>query len=234
MEFYELLVGLNLKKEITMKDMPKEMSKAINILFLAKDELKEFHKKNHVKLYNYSGLAPVEEDKVYKKGKEYIFKIRFINKQMATYFEDLFYDIENPLFTTLRVELVPKNIVGTINKLYTLNPAVITVNNKCWIRNDAELDLVKERILRNTNKKYNFLNNTRKPVHDFIEYIKILNDITMSYNYKSGFILGNKFRIGIKKDELSQELAKLILGAGLLEKNSLSFGFCLENDEELI
>lgn len=234
MKFYELLVSITLKKDLNLKNIPEEMSKAINMLFLGNEELKELHKKNQVKLYSYSGLAPVEKDKLYKKGKEYLFKIRFINKDMARNFEDFLYDIENPLFETVRVSYTPRNIAGKIEKIYTLNPAVITLDKKNWIRNDDELGFVKERILRNTNRKYNVLNNSNEPVYDFIEYIKITNNIAITYKYKSGFILGNKFRIGIKKDELSQELATLVLGAGLLEKNSLSFGFCMANQEELV
>ena len=236
MILYELLIGVNLKKNVTLKDMSEEMSKSINILFLTNDRLKELHERNEYKLYTYSGLFPLEKDKLYKKGIEYLFKIRFLRKDMAREFEDLLYDVENPLFKTLRVVSSSRNITGQVEKLYTLTPAVITMDKKNWTKDtdNNDLSLVKERIINNTIHKYNFLNNTSIPVHDFIESIQMTNRLPMVFNYKTGVILANKFRISIKQDELSQELATVILGAGLLEKNSLSFGFCLPNREELV
>ena len=95
-----------------------------------------------------------------------------------------------------------------INTLATLTPAIITSDKGDYLINN-DMQLVKERILANAQKKYNQLYN---------EPIKI--------PYKNINILGYKFEIEVKDDPISQNLAYLILSVGLLEKNAEGFGFC--------
>ena len=144
--------------------------------------------------------------------------------------EDLLYDIENNLFETIRV--TTQRILNNENLgyLWSITPTLLTITEdnvkRYWLANNDELDFVKERILNNTYKKYKeFISEDIKEI-DFIEKVELLNTNNYVANYKNGCLLGSKMRIFIKQDKQSQDLAKVILGCGLLEKNSLSFGFC--------
>ena len=87
------------------------------------------------------------------------------------------------------------------------------------------MQLVKERILANAQKKYNQLYNEKIDM-DFIKSIKQTNNKPIKIPYKNINILGYKFEIEVKDDPISQNLAYLILSVGLLEKNAEGFGFC--------
>lgn len=234
MKCFELTITINLNIDVVLRELPEKLSKAINFYFLSDEDLKKFHKEKHVKLYSFSSFFPLEKDKKYKKGLQYIFKMRFWEQEIAEKFVDLLYDEKNYLFQTISVSLNQRHSITKINTLRTVTPAVLTIDKKYWKRNDEELEFVKERILKNTNRKYNYINNSTEPVHDFIENITIDNRVPIAHSYKSGYVIGNKFTLTIKQDELSQKLAEVVFVNGLLEKNSLSFGFCLQNGECLI
>ena len=111
-----------------------------------------------------------------------------------------------------------------INTLATLTPAIITSDKGDYLINN-DMQLVKERILANAQKKYNQLYNEKINM-DFIKSIKQTNNKPIKIPYKSINILGYKFEIEVKDDPISQNLAYLILSVGLLEKNAEGFGFC--------
>lgn len=226
---YELLVCVKLKKDIFLKNMAEEMSIAINHLLKNDKELSIVHKNKKVNNYTYSLLNPIEKGNPnYTKDNECFFTIRTIDREFANKMEDLLYDIENNLFTTIRVT-TQRLSDDTINLLYSVTPTTLIITNdkpKCALTTDISLDFLKQRILNNTFKKYNeFLNEEVEPV-DFIEKLEFMNNNNYASSYKGGYILGFKVRIFVKNDKKSQEFAKLILGCGLLEKNSLSFGYC--------
>lgn len=232
MIFKELTITIQLTKTIEYADLVDEMSKAMNIYLLSSQELRSLHKATNTKKYCFSGLYPVKNTKIYLTGEMYSFKMRFMDMNVAEHFKNSITDNSNPLFIVLGIDEQIKEQRGMIRGLYTVTPAIITVSgNKNWVRNDEELEFVKKRILNNTNRKFNELYGTKNEVYDFIESIEIQNNIPISFNYKVDTnhktkLLSNKFKITIKEDELSQKLAFLILGSGLLEKNTLSFGFC--------
>lgn len=223
----ELTITIQLIKDIKYPDLVEKLSYAINMYFLATPELMAFHKGNKIKKYCYSGLYPVSPSKVYLKGEMYSFKIRFIDSIIADEFKNSLINNQNPIFIVLGIDEQIKKRRRLIRELYTVTPSVITVaNNKQWIANEKELDFAKERILKNTIRKFNELTGFTMGIYDFIDKIEIQNRKPVGFKYKGTTLLGNKFKIAIKEDEFSQQLAFLILGTGLLEKNALSFGFC--------
>ena len=88
------------------------------------------------------------------------------------------------------------------------------------------MNLVKDRIIANIQKKYKNIYDTPVDV-DFIKSIKKTNRNPIKIPYKNINMLGNKFEIEVKEDPMSQNLAYLALSVGILEKNSLGFGFCM-------
>ncbi|MDU8821080.1 CRISPR-associated protein Cas6 [Clostridioides difficile] len=228
MRYLEIELFLKLEKEVLYVDLPEYLSKGINYQFLSSEESKQYHHKNRIKLYNYSFLTPIEEDKVYKKNKAYTLKIRFMDLNIANTFFNSLGTIMSPYFTILGKRYDFKENNKEIRYLTTITPAIIKIRNNITLdMNSMDLNLVKERILRNTCKKYNMLNYDNIKPHDFIDNIELLNNSSIGFNYKDALVIGNKYKIKIKPDKLSQKMAFVILGAGLLEKNSLAFGFCV-------
>ncbi|WP_238555808.1 hypothetical protein [Paenibacillus alvei] len=55
-----------------------------------------------------------------------------------------------------------------------------------------------------------------------------MNGKPIAYCYKGRKLLGNKFRLFIREDPWSQQLAHIVLGSGAAEKGAiLGAGFCL-------
>lgn len=228
-KIYELLVCVKLKKNIFLKNMAEEMSIAINHLLKYDEELSAIHKNEKVNNYCYSLLNPTEKGNPnYEKGSEYFFSIRTIDRDFAFKMEDLLYDVENNLFETVRVTTQRIN-ADVITNIYSLTPSTLILKGdkpKCALTTDIDEDFLKERIMKNTFKKYSeFIGNDFEPV-DFIEKIEFMSQKNYPSSYKGGYIIGFKVRMVLKEDKQSQEFVRLILGCGLLEKNSLSFGYC--------
>lgn len=231
--YYEVNIYVQLKRNISYLELPSSLSRAINEYFYANKELSKIHKKNMFKHYSFSWLTPIE--KSYKKGKTYAFSIRFLEEKMKDLFvETLFYQT-NDVFCFMMAKEKEVKQEKPILSLYTLTPALITIDkNRQWVKQKEEtktdLLFVREAITNNANKKYkDFLKKNNKdigPDVDFISSISFLKDIRYAFPYKKGKMIGYKYKLKIKQDKNSQEMARYIMGAGLLEKNTLSFGFC--------
>lgn len=153
----------------------------------------------------------------------YTFDIRFINLSIAMKMKQFLSLIQNEDFKIIMSNL-ETNSQRKITKLITLTPAVITTDKGDY-KIDNNMQFVKTRILVNTQKKYNQIYNEKVDV-DFINEIKQTNQKPIKIPYKNIYMLGNKFEITVKEDEMSQNLAYLALSVGLLEKNSIGLGFC--------
>lgn len=220
----ELFLTIKFKEDITFCDLPQSLSYALNMYFLGQKKLMDFHAEKYIKMYSYSHVIPKKNK--YSKEDIGTFKIRFFDNEIFADFEKELYIRENPVFSV--ISITSKYFTpGDFNIIKTDTPAVITIHKKYWIPNNEELDCIKDRIINNTIKKYNILNKTNEGYYDFIEKIELVtkNFKPYSFTYKKGKILANKFILHIKQDAKSKEIASVMFGAGLLEKNSLSFGF---------
>ena len=132
--------------------------------------------------------------------------------------------LENDYFKIIQINLQNHEQIK-INKLITLTPTIITTPKGDYDIQD-NMELVKDRILANIQKKYKNIYNTEVNV-DFIKEIKKTNRQPIKIPYKNINMLGNKFEIEVKEDPMSQNLAYLALSIGILEKNSLGLGFCM-------
>ncbi|WP_027400511.1 CRISPR-associated endoribonuclease Cas6 [Anaerovorax odorimutans] len=226
MKFIELVVTVILKKDIYFADSGYVIGKNINKLMLLDKDLRELHVKKQYKNYVFNSFYPLEKDKLYKKGKAYVFKIRGLDdefmKKVHKYLKVLDsddFDVISAAFEEIEQ--------GNIRELYTLTPVIITIDDRPWLQNN-DLHLFIDRLESNLEKKYkSFFNESIDIKGKLIENIRFKNKVPMSFNYKNVKLLGNKISIDVKENIEAQKTAFLALAVGIGEKNSaVGAGFC--------
>lgn len=227
MEFYEATLTCHLNRDIHYAASQEVVAKAINKSMLLDKELSTLHHENSFKLYSFNSFYPVEEDKTYKQGRIYILKIRSLYKTFIIKLSDLLQAVKNEAFRIIAVDIktVKERYIAS---LYTITPTLITLeNNKHWLPGD-DFILLLERFQASLEKKYNaFTGKEVIPMQNFIQSIALLNKKPFSIPYKNTKMLGNKFKINIQEDTISQKLAFIAAATGLGEKSSsLGMGFC--------
>lgn len=223
MEYYNLKIVVSLKNDIKYENTYQKISDYIALSMLQDEKTKELHEKNTYKMYNFCSLYPFEKDGIYKKGRIYTFDIKFIDLEFAMKIKQLITVIQSKDFQLI-MSNIQTNQYKRINRLITLTPCILTKNNGDY-KIDGNLELVKSRIIAGIEKKYKQLYGN-KIESDFIQDIIQTNKTPIKLPYKNIFLLGNKFEIVVKQDEVSQKLAHLALSTGILEKNSQGYGFC--------
>ena len=223
MKYYNLKVTVLLKQSIESVETYEKISNLIAYAMLKDLILKKLHEENTYKNYVFCNLYPIEKNTVYKKGNIYTFDLRGIEFGKMIKLKQVLETTENEDFKVIQINF-QTGTQRNIKKLITLTPAIISTEKGDYdIKED--MNLVKNRILANTQKKYKNIYHTEINM-DFIENIKKINRKPVKIPYKNINILGNKFEVQIKEDPMSQNLAYLILSTGILEKNSQGFGFC--------
>lgn len=223
MQYYNIKVAVLLKNDTQAFENYEKISKLISASMLKDQTLKQLHEENRYKNYVFCNLYPIEKDGIYKAGNIYTFQIRTIDFKLGLKIKQVLNNFQNEEFKVIVSDL-ETSTQRKINTLATLTPAIITSDKGDYLINN-DMQLVKERILANAQKKYNQLYNEKIDM-DFIKSIKQINNKPIKIPYKSINILGYKFEIEVKDDPISQNLAYLILSVGLLEKNAEGFGFC--------
>lgn len=235
MKYFELKCITYLKNDINFKESYVQLSKYISYSMSQVENLKELHNKTGFKYYCFSGLFPIEKEKVYKKGNSYSFTIRSFDKQMIdTLSEELRKNINNPdLLVVETSKRTQKQFF--ISELYSVTPVVVTVeNNFHWtMEKDGDILKLQRQLHDNLEKKYkDFYEQEIDATQNFIQLLEIKNrvpqniQITTKDKKKIRFF-GNKFKIVPNEDEVSQKLAFVAMACGLGEKNSFGGGFCL-------
>ncbi|WP_010297523.1 CRISPR-associated endoribonuclease Cas6 [Clostridium senegalense] len=226
MNFVELTVTVMLNKDIYFADCGYVIGKNINKAMLLDESLKELHPKKEYKNYVFNHFYPLERDKIYKKDRLYIFKIRGLDYNFIDKIAEALPFLKSYDFKIIAVE--KREIKKTnIKNLYTVIPTIVTIDNKPWLQGD-DIELFKQRLEANLEKKYKvFYNEDINIVGNFIETIEFKNKVVMYFNYKGVKLLGNKINIKIYDNEESQKAAFLAMATGLGEKNSIvGAGFC--------
>ena len=224
MNCYNLKVIVLLKQNLKNEETYEKISNLISYAMLKDKNLKEIHEKNTYKNYVFCSLYPVQKDGIYKQNNIYSFDLRGLEFSKIMKLKQVLANVENEYFKIIQINLQNHEQIE-INKLVTLTPAIITTPKGDYDIKD-DINLAKRRILANIQKKYKNIYNTEINV-DFIKEIKKTNRQPIKIPYKNINMLGNKFEIEVKEDPISQNLAYLALTVGILEKNSLGFGFCM-------
>ena len=224
MNCYNLKIITLLKQNLKNEETYEKISNLISYAMLKDKNLKEIHEKNTFKNYVFCSLYPVQKDGIYKQNNIYSFDLRGLEFSKIMKLKQVLTGIETDYFKIIQINLQNHEQIK-INKLITLTPTIITTPKGDYDIQD-NMELVKDRILANIQKKYKNIYNTEVNV-DFIKEIKKTNRQPIKIPYKNINMLGNKFEIEVKEDPMSQNLAYLALSIGILEKNSLGLGFCM-------
>lgn len=220
---YNLKVIVQLKQDIKYENTYEIISNYIAKAMLLEDNLKELHEKNCYKLYTFCSLYPFEQSGIYEKNKLYAFDIRYMKMEFGLKIKQLLKFVKDENFNLISTN-IETNEYRKINKLISLTPAICTTNKNDYKIN-GDLNLIKTRLIAGAEKKYYQIFNNKVSC-DFIKSIKQTNMKPIKLPYKSIHLLGNKFEIEIKEDEISQKLAFILFATGILEKNSQGYGFC--------
>lgn len=226
MEYYELTLTCYLTKDVIFSEANEIIGNKINKSMLLDESLKENHEKNTYKHYVYNSFYPLENDKIYKSGRIYVMKLRSLNSTFISKINNLITKTPGDDFRVIAVE--HKTIRQKhITELYTVTPALITVNNKYWQVGD-DFMLLQDRFQMNLEKKYKtFYGEEINVDHSFIQGIQILNKKPIVLKYKNTHMSGSKFKIIVNDDELSQKLAFVAEATGIGEKgSSMGMGYC--------
>ena len=150
--------------------------------------------------------------------------IRTVDKRMADFFTHICPNTYTREIKGLTAEMrvLPRK---TIEFIYTLTPVIIKAEQGYW-KSCMEQDDYEERIKVNLYKKWRQLcGKNSMDNHKFYTSFEFLNRNPVPMKYKNIKLLGDKLRLSIAEDELSQELAYFSLGVGLGEMNSRGAGF---------
>lgn len=224
MKCFNLKVTVLVKQDITSEESYEKISDFISYAMLKDKILKEVHEKNTFKNYVFCSLYPIQKDGIYKQNNIYFFDLRGMDFSKILKLKQVLQNLENQYFKTIQISLQTHEQIK-IDKLVTLTPAIITTPKGDYDIKD-DMNLVKDRILSNIQKKYKSIYNTAVDI-DFIKAIKKTNINPIKIPYKNIYMLGNKFEIEVKEDPMSQNLAYLAVSIGILEKNAIGFGFCM-------
>lgn len=226
MLYHEAKISICLKEDIPADMIHQTISKAINFSFLKDEALKNMHEENYFKGYTFCNPYPVESSKVYTAQKVYLFRLRSIDLNFMLKIKNLLPKCDQ-YFKILSFELYNCK-QKYIDKIKTLTPAVSTLYNRNWTKEDG-IEVLREKIHTNAVKKAKLFskNQFQEPSENFIQLITQTNKKPIRIHYKESSMLANKFEIIPKSDAASQELAQVVLGSGLLEKNSIGLGFCI-------
>lgn len=224
MKVYEIKLKVYMLKNIYANEIQIEICNLIDSC-LAKDlKWLKFHNENKFKDHCFDAMYPLENDKTYKAGNIYTLTIRTINEELASYFNEHLQNEYNDTMKglTSKVRIIPKKI---IEKIYSLTP-VILKNDKGYWKNNLTLNDFEKALKSNLIKKYNAINNT-KIDEDFDIYtsIEFKNKKPIAINYKNIKLLGDKISLNISDEKISQDIAYMSLGTGVMCNCSRGAGF---------
>lgn len=229
MIIFELKVTLLLKKSIHHLHMHEFLGCWVSRSQLESPEMKRTHYDKSFKYFVFSSLFPLERDGVYQSGRVYVMTLRSSKADTLQHIEEgmrLFNGDENLQMVAMERQ---QHHVSHVTELITITPTIVTVDHKPWVGNHS-IELLQNRLHANAEKKFRMLYPDEELAvqQSFIQGLRLENRKPIAIAYKGKKLIGNKFKLFIQDDRMSQRLACVVLGSGLAEKNSsLGAGFCL-------
>ena len=222
---YNLNCKVYLLQNIELINMLKEISHMVDVALCSTDTMIKFHEENQFKNYCISGFKEIERDRIYKEGKVYSFSIRCISKEFA---EFLCRQLSKADTNTMKGLVCDYKVIPHmyIDRLYTVTPAVVQIQEGGYWRNKITIDEYERLLFENSIKKYNSITGNKLDENfKLYDTITFLNKVPIKTNYKSIQMLGDKVELTINSDERAQAVAYMLLGTGALLKNSRGYGF---------
>lgn len=233
LKFYEMAYQIALKCDISVKTMNELISSGINDTICSVDALRKLHSDTCIKGYGFfiKDLLPL------KTGDVCTLVIRCIGKELAENLQIAFEDAENNYFSVIGLKYVRSKIKNEHKKIFavkSLTPTVITnvklEKGRQYLDFTASPESIKAAINAGLSKRYSMISGTSVN-HDCIKAIKTLNKPSIVAKYKEGCIIGNKYIIVFRDDNISQDMAFIAANLGIGEKNSLGFGMTNANND---
>ena len=222
---YNMNCKVYLLQNIELINMLKGISHMVDVALCSTDTMIKFHEENQFKNYCISGFKEIERDRIYKEGKVYSFSIRCISKEFA---EFLCRQLSKADTNTMKGLVCDYKVIPHmyIDRLYTVTPAVVQIQEGGYWRNKITIDEYERLLFENSVKKYNSITGNKLDENfKLYDTITFLNKVPIKTNYKSIQLLGDKVELTINSDERAQAVAYMLLGTGALLKNSRGYGF---------
>lgn len=221
---YEAYLKIKLSQNVKCAYMPAAITKLLDTVLSTDTILAEYHEKNCYKGYVFDSGYPVEKDGVYKKNREYVVTVRTIHKELLDVFlvksTSCKTDLIRVIQTGLKVLPFQK-----ISRLYSITPTILKDEKGYWRSWMSEKDFEK-RIFENLVKKWNYFTGKKMDENfTFIEDFSILSGCAVKIPYKNISLLGDKVEFSVADNERAQTLARIAIGAGILENNARGNGF---------
>lgn len=221
---FEYKQKVRLKKNIPYEFASEKIAYFIDSALGKEEKYLEFHNRKEYKNYVFDLLYPCENDREYKSGKIYSFRIRTVSQELAEFFSArLNYHFSNEFEGVGgELQIIQQKI---LDKVYSLTP-VLMKNDQGYWRQNLSLQEFEERLLINLVKKYNAIYQTKLDeniqLYDFMEF---KNDKPVRISYKGKTLLGDKIQFVASKNKIAQDLWYMALGTGLGENNARGSGF---------
>lgn len=224
MEVFEITLKLFLVQKISYEELQTKLGSFFDYVLCKNETFLKKHKEAAYADYVFSGLTPLESDKIYKKDQIYTVMVRTIHLEVAQYFQEVVVHAHNAYFKglTSQIKKIPQNKI--IEKIYTLTPAVLKNTEGYW-RKLFSLDEFERRLNENAKKKYEYFTGETMREFQLCTSLEFMNRKPISIEYKKIHLIGDKLTLHIAEDEMAQKAAYLLLGVGLLENNSRGMGF---------
>ncbi|HPU62964.1 MAG TPA: CRISPR-associated endoribonuclease Cas6 [Mobilitalea sp.] len=211
-----------------MKDIPlthilEFISNFIDTGLAKSEKMLEFHKRKGFKNYSHSGFKELETDKIYKADKIYSFSVRCIDGYLKDYFAKILPITHTRTLKGLVTTVKPISKID-IDKLYTLTPALIKLEQGYW-KGNIDLHTYYNMIIENSVKKAKSVIGNFDEDFDLFSDIKILNKTPVATRYKNISLLGDKLELNIANNDMAQKIAYILLGTGICENCSRGYGF---------
>jgi CRISPR-associated endoribonuclease Cas6 len=221
----ELECKVYLLENIEYKYMQSSITEFIDQTLCADEDMRKFHEHNtSFKNYTYSGFMKIEADKIYKMGNIYTFRIRTTDEQLTNYLKSQlplqYNDTIKGLVCTSRT--IPRRF---ITKLYSVTPVLVASNNGYW-KNVMNISEYERLLFENAIKKYNSITGTKIDENfKLYDVLSFTNKTPISTYYKGKNLLCDKLELIIGDDKRSQEVAYMLLGTGICNRNSRGYGY---------
>jgi CRISPR-associated endoribonuclease Cas6 len=220
----EIMFEIELKKDIPLNESYYKIGKLVaKSFYYDGSELQKEHYEHKFKPYVFSNMGYVK-DRLYKAGKKYRLLLRTVDEKYAKYVKDA--EDKNGILRVAGKEKCFFSSEKRIKALMSVNPIVLVKNDKKYFV-DEDMSIAINLLNQNAEKKMKTLLGEEIKNLDFIKAIKKINKYPIVMRYKNGVkMIGNKFLIVPKEDELSQKVVKFLYGLGLGNKNaSMGAGF---------
>lgn len=219
-----------LKKDVPLNAIGYTIAVAINEAMCKDAVLKELHKAKTAKPYVFSRPQPDAENGFYKKNSMYQIQIKTCSREFAAKIVKLFEGFENEFIKSVMIQSKEGLGYKPVSELIALNPIIITLPKDERGRFDAnKYANVKDRIIINLLKKYNFFsgeNLTYDDVKDIFPVEQILG-VPIPIKIKGHTYIGVRFKYKVADTPIANKLAYFAQYVGLGEKNAIcGAGFC--------